>query len=529
MGLVNQLADFTTKISSSAEPLRPLLRPQNIFIWDEVHQRAFEEVKAALVEPPVLAHFDPTLPTRLETDASKLKGLGFVLRQQHEDGWRLVQCGSRFITDTEARYAVIELEMLGVVWAVKKLRVFLQGLPSFEIMVDHRPLVPILNQYTLDQVENLRLQRLKEKLQTYSFTASWQCGKDHALADALSRAPVSDPSPEDCLAEAKNESAVSFGIRKVASNLVGSSDPTDPYLQEIKMLAEDDPEYQELIGFVTAGFPSSSKDLPAACQPFWKERDNLSLIDGLVLRCGKQIVIPKKMRQEMLVSLHSSHQGIERTKRRARDSVFWPGISSDIKSTVEACYECQLRLPSQQQESYHTDYPHPDLARPFADVSADLFYVEGHTYLVYVDRYSGWPMVYSWNKDPTAAQVVRAITGFFHFGVPIRFRSDNGRQFDSQEFREFLSQWKIQAAPSSPEYPQSNGHAESGVKSMKYLISKLHVKGDIRGPTFFSAYLEYLNTPKMHGRSPAQLVFGRPTRTGQVPLHPCSVQRWPRS
>ena len=49
------------------------------------------------------------------TDASRT-GIGFVLQQQHGDKWLTIQANSRHLTDTEGRYAVIELEMLAVTW-----------------------------------------------------------------------------------------------------------------------------------------------------------------------------------------------------------------------------------------------------------------------------------------------------------------------------------------------------------------------------------------------------------------------------
>ena len=64
------------------------------------------------------------------------------------------------MTDTETRYAVIELEMLGVAWAARKCRDFLIGLQHFTVVTDHNPLVPILNSHRLDEIENPRLQRL---------------------------------------------------------------------------------------------------------------------------------------------------------------------------------------------------------------------------------------------------------------------------------------------------------------------------------------------------------------------------------
>ena len=194
LGLVNQLGDFTADIASRAEALRGLLRPRNTFCCTPTHETAFNAVKAALSQSPTLAPFDPSLPTMLQTDAARLQGLGYALLQQHGDTWRLVQCGSRFLTDTETRYAMVELEMLAALWAMKKCRVYLLGLPTFSLVVDHRPLVPILDQYTLDAVENPRLQRMKERMSPFVFTTTWRPGKTHAIPDALSRAPVDDPT-----------------------------------------------------------------------------------------------------------------------------------------------------------------------------------------------------------------------------------------------------------------------------------------------------------------------------------------------
>ncbi|XP_064103421.1 uncharacterized protein LOC135213372 [Macrobrachium nipponense] len=119
MGLVNQLADFTPDIAAAAQPLRPLMSPKRSFVWTPDHERAFKKVKTALTSPPVLAPFNPASPVVLRTDASRLYGLGYALLQDNGRGqMRLIQCGSRFLTDTETRYATIELELLAVTWAI---------------------------------------------------------------------------------------------------------------------------------------------------------------------------------------------------------------------------------------------------------------------------------------------------------------------------------------------------------------------------------------------------------------------------
>ncbi|XP_046438430.1 uncharacterized protein LOC124189960 [Daphnia pulex] len=196
MGLVEQLAGFSTEVAAAKSPLRPLLSTRNPFVWTEDHDRSFEAVKLALVSPPVLVHFDPMRETTIQVDASRKHGMGYAL-QRHGDSWKLVDANSRWCSDTESRYAVVELELAAVEWEIRKCRLYLSGLPNFTLVVDHQALVAILDRYTLDAIDNPKIQRLKERLSPYAFTTVWRKGKDHAIPDALSRAPVNDPAADD--------------------------------------------------------------------------------------------------------------------------------------------------------------------------------------------------------------------------------------------------------------------------------------------------------------------------------------------
>ena len=121
MGICNQLGQFSSELSAAVVPLRELLKTKNTFLWTADHDNAFEKVKRVLSKSPILAVYDPKRPTRLETDASRLFGLGFDLLQQHEDGsWRLIMCGSRFLRDVETRYAMLELECLAIEFAIDR-------------------------------------------------------------------------------------------------------------------------------------------------------------------------------------------------------------------------------------------------------------------------------------------------------------------------------------------------------------------------------------------------------------------------
>jgi hypothetical protein len=95
----------------------------------------------------VLIDFDPSRPTILLTDASRLKGLGFALvHTEIVDGKqriRLVTCGSCSLNLAEKSYAVVKLEALAIKYAVKKCRYYLLGMQKFTIGSNYRPLVGI--------------------------------------------------------------------------------------------------------------------------------------------------------------------------------------------------------------------------------------------------------------------------------------------------------------------------------------------------------------------------------------------------
>ena len=117
-GLVHQLTGSSDAVSSTLSPLCLLLSSKNDVLWSPDHTDAFNKAKEVLTTAPILEFYDVTQPTQLLTDASCL-GLGFVLQQMHHGEWKLVQAGSRFVTDAETRYAVIELQLLAVAWATK--------------------------------------------------------------------------------------------------------------------------------------------------------------------------------------------------------------------------------------------------------------------------------------------------------------------------------------------------------------------------------------------------------------------------
>ena len=467
---------------------------------------------------PILAFYDQSRPTRLTTDACR-HGLGFVLQQEHQGSWHIVQAGSRFLTDTETRYAVIELEMLSVAWAAQKCRIFLAGLPTFTVITNHSPLVPILNSHRLDEIENPRLQRLRTRLLAYNFIAKWIKDKDNDAADALSRYPCSSPKPGEDIAEYDIDICHSVHTIKclTTSEIRLLNDPGDNLrLRELRDHAKRDQEYQSRLTLVTQGFPNQKCDLPSDMKKFWGIREHLGYEDDLLVY-GCRLFIPVTFWSTVLSLLHEAHQGITRSQDRARLTLYWPGIDADIQQTVERCMLCQDHLPSHPREPIISK-PRPQ--RPFQEVAMDFAYFAGHNFLITVDCCTDWPEIIQMGKDMTAKKTIEATRNLFcRTAAPDVLWSDGGPQFTSEKFQSFLRDWDVTHKMSTPRYPQSNGKIEATVKSMKKLITAAWTGRSVNQDKLFRALLQYRNTAsRRDGQSPAQKLYGHPIQD-TLPAH----------
>nr|XP_022912555.1 uncharacterized protein K02A2.6-like isoform X1 [Onthophagus taurus]XP_022912556.1 uncharacterized protein K02A2.6-like isoform X1 [Onthophagus taurus]XP_022912557.1 uncharacterized protein K02A2.6-like isoform X1 [Onthophagus taurus] len=142
--------------------------------------------------------------------------------------------------------------------------------------------------------------------------------------------------------------------------------------------------------------------------------------------------------------------------------------------------------------------------KPWEIIGADLATYRNSTYLVVQDYYSKYPEIRKLGRI-TCQEVIEHFQDIMsHHGIPIEMRTDNGRQFDSYEFRKFAKRYGFKWTSSSPEYQQANGQAESAVK----LIKKILKTND----DMYKALLIYRNTPLKCGASPAQLLYGRSLR-----------------
>ena len=183
------LGSFVPHLATVLQPLNTLLKSAIEWIWDAPQPKAFQEMKELMTTSPVLAFYDPSLEMTVAADASSY-GLGVVLMQSHDGRLKPVAYASRSLTECERRYAQIEKEYLGLVWACEKFSRYLVGLPTVHLLTDHKPLIPLINSKDLELVP-IRCQHFLIRLMRFNCHAEYTPGKALVVPDALFCSPLS--------------------------------------------------------------------------------------------------------------------------------------------------------------------------------------------------------------------------------------------------------------------------------------------------------------------------------------------------
>ena len=209
-----------------------------------------------------------------------------------------------------------------------------------------------------------------------------------------------------------------------------------------------DSNLQDLRNQILNGFPAKRQNLKKNLHEFYPNSEELFVHGELILK-GTKILIPQSMRKEMLQILHTSHAGIEKSKQRAKESIFWPKINKDIEDYLNRCSVCQTLRNSKQKKSL---LPVEVPTLPWNTVGLDVFTLKGYDYLLCVDYHSKYPEVSKLNTK-TAQGIIAAIKPIFaRHGIPCKVIADN-MPFNSQEFRKFAKEWHFdKSSPSSDKW-----------------------------------------------------------------------------
>ncbi|UYV64996.1 hypothetical protein LAZ67_3002688 [Cordylochernes scorpioides] len=334
LGMCSYYRKFIKGFSKIADPLTSLIKKNVPFTWTENQEKAFQTLKVALINPPILGHFDPNAITYIHTDASNI-GLGATLVQKFGDKGKVISYLSRTLCKPEQNYSTTEKECLAVVWSMSKLRPYLYG-RHFKIVTDHHALCWLKNL----KDPTGRLARWALKIQEYNFEIIHKSGKKHLDADGLSRGPL----PE-------NEWDEDYE-RLFLNQII---DEKDDFIENIK---------ENLSGnkrSITQNFKEENGCL-------YKKNPNPEGRAWL-------LVVPKKRRKEVMSEYHNhmlnGHLGVARTTYRLKNKYYWPSMLKDVSEFVKTCHLCQSRKGSKHLPSGLLQ-PIPPANYPFERIGIDF-------------------------------------------------------------------------------------------------------------------------------------------------------------
>ena len=253
-----------------------------------------------------------------------------------------------------------------------------------------------------------RMQRYALFLSGYNYDISYKNTKAHGNADSLSRLPLPDCEPEE-------DNSVELMYIAQFDNLPITSD-------RVRQETSRDPIMCRVHEYVVSGWNVHVKPDDKDFYPFFSRKDELTVHNGCLL-WGMRVIVPSKLREQILTDLHVGHIGVVKMKALARSLIWWPGLDTEIEAIASKCAGCQEYKRAPPAAPIHPwEWPtrpweriHIDFAGPFLN----------SMFLVAVDAHSKWPEVVQM-RETTAERTIEVLRGIFsRTGVPSVLVSDN--------------------------------------------------------------------------------------------------------
>ena len=215
--------------------------------------------------------------------------------------------------------------------------------------------------------------------------------------------------------------------------------------------------------------------------------------------------------------IHQGHSGLENSKKHARQALFWPLINNEIENMIKNCPTC---LTVRKRQRCEPVIKNPVPQEPWTKLTADLFRLNGHYYLLVVDYNSKFVVVENLNNSQSLIVINKCKKIFLQYGTPKELITDNGPEFTSHHFKKFTKRWDFKHQTISSHYHQSTGLVEPSIQTVKRTLKK--AKCDQQDK--YLALLFSYSQPNENEISPAQKLFNCQLRTNLPSVKPLLPQ-----
>ena len=458
---------FIHRYAGIVRPLRDLVTSKEPFVWKQLHQKAFDEVKKRLAECTLNHHFEEGRETLLFTDAgknahdpaNKFAGFAAILSQKEPDTGKLltIAYASRSISPTERKWGQIELEARALRYGIDKFRHFLVGIDIVYCMVDCKSLITMWNNNT--GLCPPRIDRQRLATQDIPMKLIFLEGKRHpADYGSRARSKENDETAEDIQDMDISDELDCYLVKQVRSwnNPFDENKTRKPIaIDTIRKMTNEDQVLQMVKERIRRKDWDRYRQDPFI-RPFYPTRYELSEIDDLIIRGATQIVLPDKLQDEAVRLTHNlAHLGQNNTENLLATKIYFPGYTSKVKTLVLDCEVCkQVNIHTRKEPSGMTPTP----SKCFEIVNCDFKgpFHDGQYVHVFLDQFSKWPEIY-FTKSESFEAVRKHFTSFFaSHGKPRLLKTDNGSPYSSGPFKTFLEEHGIRHIPCIPESPWAN-------------------------------------------------------------------------
>uniref|UniRef100_A0A914DMF0 RNA-directed DNA polymerase n=1 Tax=Acrobeloides nanus TaxID=290746 RepID=A0A914DMF0_9BILA len=571
LGMCNFYRKFVECFSIISSPLNWLLKKDIPYIWTEVQENAFQNLKDRLVSEPILAYPDYSQDFHVTTDASKL-GMGAVLTQIINGQTKTIGYFSKPFSDSERNWAAVKQEAVAIVEALKFFKPIIYG-AKIHVHSDHRPLVWLMKKENL----NSTLTRYAVDLMQFDVDIEYLPGAQNHIADALSRI-----GEQFTLEEIKKIADLTddFEFPKVLAmfNLTYPRpnrsrgrprkrpiQPNDMQLAPMKVTFEDETKMENPIEDLKGQRPTAFEDIEDEEEEtfssevhlldriateqrkdlilketinlleeginsqewndhndvhYYAQRTKLNEDGTLVTESDERAIVPDKLKRPIFMAVHDNlygagHFSIRKTYFKAR-RFFWRNMYRDIKNWCRSCIRCQER-----------NSPRPTYQMPLRPVVTSSVWEiigidlcgpyprtpDGNIHIVnFIDLFTKYVISVPL-KDATALSAAQAFVDnvVLHHGVPVQIVTDGATTFKGI-VKEIYNILGIFHRKSTPGHSNGNGCVERSIRTFNDILSK--IVEDRSNPRWdvalkYTAFMYNTSCHDTHKDTPYFLTHGR--------------------